>query len=88
MIFQFDPEKAEINERKHNVSFADAESVFYDDLAIHQEDLDSEGEVRFVSIGMGCIGQILVIIYTQRDDEIHLISARKATRNEVKCYEG
>lgn len=88
MIFQFDPEKAEINKRKHNVSFADAESVFYDDLAIHQEDFDSKGEVRFVAIGMGCIGQILVVIYTQRDDEIRLISARKATRNEVKCYEG
>jgi len=88
MRFQFDPEKAESNLKKHNVSFADAESVFYDDLAIHQEDLDSEGETRFVAVGMDCVGQILVVIYTQRDDEIRLISARKATRNEVKCYEG
>ena len=88
MRFQFDPEKAESNLKKHNVSFADAESVFYDDLAIHQEDLDSEVETRFVAVGMDCVGQILVVIYTQRDDEIRLISARKATRNEVKCYEG
>ena len=88
MRFQFDPEKAESNLKKHNVSFADAESVFYDDLTIHQEDFDSEGETRFVAVGMDCVGQILVVIYTQRDDEIRLISARKATRNEVKCYEG
>ena len=88
MRFQFDPEKAESNIKKHKISFADAESVFYDDLAIHQEDLDSEGESIFVAIGMGCVGQILVVIYTQRGDEIRLISARKATRNEVKCYEG
>ncbi len=40
------------------------QKVFYDDLAIHQEDLDSEGETRFVAIGMGCIGQILVAVYT------------------------
>ncbi len=88
MSFQFDPDKAQTNIEKHKVSFADAESVFYDDLAIHQEDRDSEGEFRYIAIGMGSMGQILVVVYTQRDDEIRLISARKATRNEVKCYEG
>lgn len=41
-----------------------------------------------MAIGMDCVGQILVVIYTQRDGEIRLISARKAARNEVKCYEG
>ena len=65
MRFQFDPEKSESNIKKHKVSFADAESVFYDDLAIHQEDLDSEGESRFVAIGIGNVGQILVVVYTQ-----------------------
>jgi len=88
MRFQFDPEKAKNNTKKHNVSFADAESVFYDDLAIHQEDLDSESETRFIAIGMGSADQVLVIIYTQRGDAIRLISARKATRSEVKYYEG
>ena len=88
MRFQFDPDKAESNIKKHNVSFAEVESIFYDDLAIHQEELDSEGETRFVAIGMDSAGQILVVIYTQRDDAIRIISARKATRNEVKYYEG
>ena len=41
-------------------------SVFYDALAIHQEDLGSKGETRFVAIGMDCIGQILVVIYTPK----------------------
>ena len=88
MIFQFDSLKAKSNIKKHKVSFADAESVFYDDLAIHQEDVYSERESRFIAIGMGCNSQILVVIYTQKNNIIRLISARKATYNEVKCYEG
>jgi uncharacterized DUF497 family protein len=88
MRFQFDQEKAKSNLKKHKVSFADAEGVFYDPLAIHDEDIDSEGESRFIAIGMGCNSQILVVIYTQKNNIIRLISARKATYNEVKCYEG
>lgn len=46
MKFQFDPAKAKSNFKKHNVSFADAEGVFYDPLAIHLEDPDSMQEER------------------------------------------
>ncbi len=88
MRFQFDPVKAKSNLKKHKVSFADAEGVFYDHLAIHKEDLYSEGELRFIGIGMGSAGQILVVLYTLRGEEIRLISARPATRREVKGYEG
>ena len=88
MRFQFDPKKAKNNLKKHGISFADAEGVFYDDLAIHLEDISSEGELRFIVIGMSSTGQILVIVYTNRGDEIRLISARKATHKEVKSYEG
>ena len=59
MRFQFDPKKAK---KKHGISFADAEGVFYDDLAIHLEDISSEGELRFIVIGMSSTGQILVIV--------------------------
>jgi len=86
--FQFDRTKAKSNLKKHKVSFADAEGVFYDPLAIHAEDHDSEGESRFIAIGMGSAGQILVVVYTHRGDEIRLISVRCATRKEVKYYEG
>jgi uncharacterized DUF497 family protein len=85
--FQFDPAKAASNLRKHGVSFADAEGVFYDPLAIHRLDPDSEGEERFVAVGEGSAGIVLVVIYTLRGNEIRLISARRATRREVKDYE-
>ncbi|HLA74349.1 MAG TPA: BrnT family toxin [Gammaproteobacteria bacterium] len=48
MYFPFDPKKAVNNLKKHGVSFADAEGVFYDPLAIHMEDADAEGEERFM----------------------------------------
>lgn len=87
MRFQFDPKKAAANLKKHGVSFADVEGVFRDPLAIHREDPDTEDEERFVAVGMGSARGILVVVYTLRGDEIRLISARRATRKEVKDYE-
>ena len=86
MRFQFDPTKAASNLKKHGVSFADAEGVFADPLAAHRTDPDSEDEERFVALGLGSAGQILVVIYTLRGRDIRLISARRATRLEVKAY--
>jgi len=85
--FQSDSPKAASNLKKHGVSFADAEGVFYDPLAIHALDPDSEDEERFVAVGLGSAGTILVVVYTLRGEEIRLISARRATRHEVKSYE-
>jgi uncharacterized protein len=87
MKFQFDPAKAKRNLKKHDVSFADAEGVFYDLLAIHTEDPYAEGEERWIAVGMGSASQILVVVYTFRSDEIRLISVRRATRREVQDYE-
>ncbi|MCZ7627426.1 MAG: hypothetical protein C3F12_04175 [Candidatus Methylomirabilota bacterium] len=88
MRFQFDPTKAASNLKKHRVSFADAEGVFYDPLAIHRLDPDSADEERFVAVGMGSAGHVLVVVYTLRGEDIRLISARRATRREVTNYEG
>lgn len=87
MRFQFDPAKAASNLKKHGVSFADAEGVYCDPLAIHQLDPDSDDEERFIAVGMGSAGTILVVVYTLRGEEIRLVSARRATRHEVKSYE-
>jgi hypothetical protein len=57
MRFQFSPAKATSNLRKHGVSFADAEGVFYDTLAIHCDDPEAKGEERFVAVGMGSAAQ-------------------------------
>lgn len=87
MEFEFDPAKAAGNLRKHRVSFADAEGVFMDPLAMHRVDPDAEGEERFVAVGAGSAGQLLVVVYTMRADTIRLISARRATPTEIRIYE-
>lgn len=87
MGLQYDPAKAASNFRKHGVSFADAEGVFYDRLALHRPDRDAHVEERFVAVGLGITGDVLVVVYTIRGEDIRLISARRATRQEVKEYE-
>ena len=87
MDFEFDPAKAAGNLRKHGVSFADAETVFMDPLALHRIDPDAEGEERFVAVGAGSAGHVLVVVYTLRGEAIRLISARRATPPEIRAYE-
>ena len=87
MRFQYDPFKAAENLRKHKVSFADAEGVLEDPLAITVADPDAEDERRFVTIGLGSAGELLVVIWTERNEEYRLISARRATRKERRQYE-
>lgn len=87
MDFEFDPAKAAGNVRKHGVSFADAQGVFMDPFALHRVDPDAAGEERFVAVGTGSAGTVLVVIYTVRADTIRLISARRAARGERRSYE-
>jgi uncharacterized DUF497 family protein len=85
--FEWDPGKAELNFRKHDVRFQTAMRAFEDDLAIHRRDPLSEqhGEERFLITGMAG-GQLLTVVYTVRSRAIRLISARKATRQEHDNY--
>ena len=83
----WDPKKASSNLKKHKIRFSDAESVLYDPLALTIEDEDAEGEQRFVSVGVDCFGRILVVVYTYKDEQIRLISARKAEKSEIRSYE-
>lgn len=86
MRYQWDRNKALGNLNKHGIDFADAVSVFSDELAITIFD-DRFEEERFIIIGIDFFSRILVVVYTMQDDEIRLISARKATRNERLQYE-
>lgn len=54
--------------------------MFCDPLAIHQLDPDSDDEERFVAVGMGSAGIVMVVIYTLRGEEIRLISAQQGRR--------
>jgi uncharacterized DUF497 family protein len=86
MKFEWDPKKARANFHKHGVSFADAISVLFDELAITIEDIDHD-EQRFVTLGTDAFGRILIVVYSYREDRIRLISARKATPNEREQHE-
>jgi uncharacterized DUF497 family protein len=86
MRYQWDNDKATANLRKHGIDFADAVSVFSDDLAITIPD-ERFDEERFITMGMDAFGRVLVVVYTWGGSEIRLISARKATRPERKQYE-
>ncbi len=88
MEFEWDPRKAEINLRKHGVSFTEAGTVFGDELAVTIPDPDhSQHEDRFITIGWSNRHKLLMISHTDRNDRIRIISARELTRNERKTYE-
>jgi uncharacterized protein len=86
MAYQWDKNKAAINLHKHGIDFADAVSVFSDDLSITVSD-DRFDEERFNTIGLDAFGRVLVVVFTWRGKEIRLISARPATRQERRQYE-
>jgi uncharacterized DUF497 family protein len=86
MEYQWNPDKAAANLSKHGIDFADAVSVFSDALALTILD-DRFDEERFTTIGMDAFSRVLVVVYTWRGDEIRLISARKASRQERQQYE-
>jgi uncharacterized DUF497 family protein len=86
--FEWDERKNRANQRKHGVSFEEAETVFSDDRARLLEDPD-EGEDRFVLLGLSATLRTLVVChcYREKDAVIRIISARKAHREERKEYE-
>ena len=86
MEIEFDPTKAAKNLTKHGISFEEAASVLLDPMALGFEDPDSQGESRWIVLGMSSQARLLTVVYTLRGERIRLISARKATRKEVKQY--
>lgn len=88
MKFIWDSVKAAANWQKHNVGFDEASTVFGDPLAGTFPDEDhSIGEQRFITVGMSCNHQLLVVAHTEKSGEIRIISARLATNHEKKAYE-
>jgi len=88
LIFEWDFKKAKTNIEKHGVSFEEASTAFRDPLSLTIDDpLHSRDEERLVLIGMSYNNHLLVIVHTERDDNIRIISARKATKKERKYYE-
>lgn len=87
--FEWDPNKNEVNKKKHGLSFETAKEVFYDEFAILFDDPDhSIDEDRFLIIGSIKTEQICIVSHCYRDDDrIRIISARKATKAEKQVYQ-
>lgn len=88
MRFEWDPQKAAANLRKHGVSLEEATTVLEDELSLTGEDPDhSEDEERMVTFGFSSHGRLLAVSHTDRQGTIRIISARPATRSERILYE-
>lgn len=88
VTFEWDEEKAESNLEKHGVSFEEAATAFGDTLSVTIPDpAHSEGEIRFLLIGVTTRQRMVVVAHTERGDNIRIINARPAQRKEVLDYE-
>ena len=91
IAFEWDPPKATANLRKHQVSFDEAKSVFYDEFAVQFfDDEHSSEEDRFLLLGMSFGAKLLIVCHCEREqgEVIRIISARKATKRESAFYQG
>jgi len=87
--FSWDPKKAEINQKKHHITFEEATTVFYDADALVIDDPEhSTEEDRFIILGYSSKANLLIVCHCYRnsDQVIRIISARKATTNERNQY--
>ncbi len=85
--FQWDPQKADRNLRRHQVSFDEAATVFEDPIFITAIDEEhSTDEQRYITIGISKTGRLLVVAHTDREGQVRTMSARNATKREAKFY--
>ena len=89
--FDWDTHKEKSNQKKHGVSFVEAQSVFYDEYAMQffDDEHSSQSEQRFLMLGMSANQRLLLVCHCVRNNQaIRIISARKATKTESKFYTG
>jgi len=86
--FAWDPGKAAANLRKHGVSFEDASTVFRSRLAkVLPDPTHSEQEQRSLILGHSAEGHLLLVVFTETEERIRIISARDASARERREYE-
>ena len=88
MLFEWDDDKEQINISKHVIDFSTAALVFSDDSRIEKyDDAHSDDEDRYITIGQVHGTMIIVmVVYTEREEAIRIISARRATKREEEAY--
>ena len=88
LTFEWDEVKAIASFKKHKVSFDEGKTIFNDPcLCTFPDNEHSADEGRYINIGLSVHGRVLILIYTERRDKIHIISCRKATMSERRFYE-
>jgi uncharacterized protein len=88
LTFEWDSRKAQSNLSKHGVSFEAASTLFGDPTSLTIPDPDhSVMERRFITMGRAFNGKLLVVVHTDRGDNIRIISVRRANGREQKFYE-
>jgi len=88
LTFEWDEVKAKENLMKHKVPFDEGKTIFNDPFLLTYPDVDnSETEERYIDIGVSAKDRILVLIHTERQGKIRIISCRKATARERRGYE-
>jgi uncharacterized DUF497 family protein len=85
--FEWNPNKAARNFKKHKVSFDEATTVFDDPMFVTViDDEHSDDEERYITIGLSKQARLLVVAHTDRTGQVRIISVRKATRKEELFY--
>lgn len=86
--FRWDDRKAKSNLAKHQITFPEAASIFFDPMAKTYPDGEhSRTESRFLTFGQSEQNRLLVVSHTESENSIRIISARRVTRDERKIYE-
>jgi hypothetical protein len=85
MSYEWDERKRRTNVKKHGIDFTDVPELFDSDVVIIPDERFDYGEPRFIAIGI-LKNLVVVVAYTERDENIRIISARKATKNEQIYY--
>ena len=84
----WDVRKDRTNRTKHGISFEEASEIFFDPVALTVDDQEhSWYEFRFITIGKTRLQRLVVVFFTETEEEIRIISARKPTRSERLNYE-
>ncbi|WP_366945123.1 BrnT family toxin [Desulfoluna sp.] len=86
MEITWDPDKAASNWIKHRIWFSDAEAALWDTHGLTLEEQVYSGEKRYVTLGMGMTGVLVVVVYMYRGECLRIVSARKATKRERRSY--
>ena len=88
MLFEWDSEKEKANIQKHGIDFTTAARVFGDENRLElYDEAHSDTEDRYITIGViDGITYVVLVVYTEREETVRLISARKATQRERRAY--